>query len=225
MRRARPRAIVLVVAAALALVAWTTRERWLAAIADPLTVEDPIGPVDLIVVSMAAGRADALEAADLYRAGVSRRLLLPYWQPEPLDLDVQRLGVPFLPITELAQAILERSGVPHEAIEIAPHPIDGLNAEIASVGDALRGRAPASLLFITARSHTRRARWLLERVLPPATTIRVRGPRRDSFDPDAWWHARGSGREVAMEYLRWVNTFALHDLWRGSVPAVPEEPR
>jgi len=209
----------------LVVVAWTTRERWLAAIADPLTVEDPVGPVDLIVVSMAAGRADALEAADLYRAGVSRRFLLPYWQPEPLDVELQRLGVPYLPITEMAQTILERSGVPPDAIEVGRQPIDGLNAEIASIGATLRGRTPASLLFITARSHTQRARWLLARVLPPETTIRVRGPRRDSFDPHAWWHDRGSGREVAMEYLRWANTFALHDFWRGGVPAVSEEPR
>ena len=211
-------------AAALAVVAWTTRERWLAAIADPLTVEDPVAPVDLIVVSMASGRADALEAAELYRAGVSRRFLLPYWQPEPLDLEIRRLGVPYLPITELAQAILERSGVPHEAITVAQQPIDGLNAEIAAIGDALRGEPPASLLYITARSHTRRARWLLARVLPATTTIRVRAPRRDGFDPHAWWRVRGSGREVAMEYLRWINTFALHDFWRGGVPAVAEEP-
>jgi uncharacterized SAM-binding protein YcdF (DUF218 family) len=197
----------------------------LAAIASPLTVEDPVAPVDVIVVSMAAARADAFEAAALYQAGTSRRLLLPYWQPDPLDVELQRMGVPYLPVTELVQAILERSGVPHDAIEVLTEPIDGLNAEVAAVGAALRPRPPRSLLYLTARSHTRRARWLLGRVLPRETTIRVRGPRRDAFDPATWWHTRGTGREVAMEYMRWLNTFVLRDFWRGAVPAVPEEPR
>jgi uncharacterized SAM-binding protein YcdF (DUF218 family) len=182
-------------------------------------------PVDVIVVSMAAARADAFEAAALYQAGVSRRLLLPYWQPDPLDVELQRMGVPYLPVTELSQAILEHSGVPHDAIEVWHEPIDGLNAEVASIGHALRTQPPRSLLYVTARSHTRRARWLLGRVLSPETAISVRGPRRDSFDPATWWQSRGSGREVAMEYLRWINTFVLGDFWRGAVPVVPEEPR
>lgn len=207
------------------MVAWTTRAHWLPAVADPLTVEDAIAPVDVIVVSMAAARADAFEAAALYQAGVSRRFLLPYWQLEPLDVELQRMSVPYLPVTALAQAILEHSGVPSDAIEVLDEPIDGLNAEIASIGRALRQRAPRSLLYVTARSHTRRARWLLHRVLPPETAISVRGPRRDPFDPRAWWQTRGSGREVAMEYLRWINTFVLGDFWHGSVPSVPEEPR
>lgn len=208
----------------MAAVAWTTRAHWLAAVAAPLTVEDALAPVDVIVVSMAAARADALEAAALYQAGISRRLLLPYWQPEPLDVELQRMGVPYLPVTELCQAILERSGVPHDAIEVLHEPIDGLNAEVTSIGHALRQRPLGSVLFVTARSHTRRARWLLRRVLAPDTVISVRGARRDPFDPHTWWHTRGSGREIAMEYLRWINTFVLGDFWRGSVPEVPEEP-
>ncbi len=207
------------------MVAWTTRAHWLAAVAAPLTVEDAVTPVDVIVVSMAAARADAFEAGALYKAGVSRRLVLPYWQPDPLDGELQRMGVPVLPTTALSQAILERSGVPPDAIEVLQEPIDGLNAEITSVGHALQRPPPRSVLFVTARSHTRRARWLLRRVLPPETALSVRASRRDPFDPQRWWQTRGGGREVAMEYLRWINTFVLRDFWRGAVPAVPEEPR
>jgi uncharacterized SAM-binding protein YcdF (DUF218 family) len=181
--------------------------------------------VDVIVVSNAIARADTLTAAALYRDGVSRRIVLPWWQPEPLDLELQALGVPWLPPTDLALAILEKKGVPRTAVEVLKDPVDGLNAEVASVGRWAQARRPKSLMFVTARSHSRRARWLLERVVPPGTRIVVRGSDSDPFDPHAWWHSRAGGREVAMEYLRWVNTFVLHDPWGTKVPVVPEAAR
>lgn len=181
--------------------------------------------MDVIVVSNAIARADTLAAATMYHDGVSRRIVLPWWQPDPLDLEVQALGVPWLPPTDLAIAILEKKGVPHDAVEVLPDPVDGLNAEIASIARFAAARRPKSLMFITARSHSRRARWLLQRVLPEGTTIVVRSASSDSFDPRTWWQSRSGGREVAMEYLRWLNTFVLHDPWAHGIAAVPEAPR
>jgi uncharacterized SAM-binding protein YcdF (DUF218 family) len=204
---------------------WVGRSLWMPAIAAPLTTEDTIVPVDVIVVSNAFARADTLEAADCFSAGVSRHIVLPFWQGDAVDREVQALGVPWLSPTELATAILLKSGVPADAIEVLKEPVDGLNAEVASVGRFLRERRPRSILFITARSHTRRARWLLARVAPAETTVRVYAARRDRFRPETWWHSRDSGREVAMEYLRWINTFVLQDPWGTNVAAVAEQPR
>ena len=182
-------------------------------------------PVECIVVSNAAVRADAVAAAALYQDGVSRHLVLPAWQVDPLDREIQELGVPLLSPTDLALAILVKKGVPRDAVEILRDPVDGLNAEIAAIGRFAAARRPKSLMFLTARSHSRRARWLLERVLPAGTTIVVRSSASDAFDPRTWWHSRAGGREVAMEYLRWLNTFVLHDRWGADeLPAVPETP-
>ncbi len=206
-------------------IGWAARASWLPVVGTTLAVEDQLMPVEFIVVSNAIARADTLEAAALYHAGISTRIVLPWWQADELDLEIVKLGVPWLPPTELAQAILERKGVPREAIEVLPDPVDGLNAEVASVGRFAHERHPRSLLFVTARSHSQRARWLLERVVPPDTKILVRGSRSDTFDPAAWWHSREAGREVAMEYLRWANTFGLHDLWGAPPPSVAEPAR
>lgn len=205
--------------------AWIARGAWLPAIGTALVVEDAIVPVDVIVVSNATARADTLAAAALYSDGVSRRIVLPWWRPEPLDLEVQALGVPWLPPTDLALAILQKKGVPREAIEVLRDPVDGLNTEIAAVARFAAARRPRSLMFITARSHSRRARCLLERTLPAATTIVVRSAAADDFDPRRWWRSRADAREVASEYLRWLNTFVLRDPWRGGLPAVPEARR
>jgi uncharacterized SAM-binding protein YcdF (DUF218 family) len=213
------------VAAVLATAAYVVRASWLPTIGTPLAVEDPVAPVDAIVVSNAIARADTLTAAALYHDGVSTHIVLPWWQPEPLDLEIQALGVPWLPPTDLAIAILEKKGVPRTAVEVLKDPVDGLNAEVASVGRWAQARRPQSLMFVTARSHSRRARWLLERVVPAGTKIVVRSSTSDPFDPHAWWQSRAGGREVAMEYLRWVNTFVLHDPWGTAIPVVPEAPR
>jgi uncharacterized SAM-binding protein YcdF (DUF218 family) len=204
------------------LLAWHERARVLTAVGGALTVEDPVAPVDVIVASLAAARADTLEVGRLYRDGMGQRVVVARWQKEPLDDEMRRLGVPWLPPTELAVAMLERSGVPASAITVLPDPIDGLNAEVTSVAAFARAERPRSLLFVTARNHTRRARWLLRRQLPAEVAVSVRAPAGDGFDPARWWHSRDGSREVAMEYLRWMNTFGLHDLWGGAPPAVAE---
>jgi uncharacterized SAM-binding protein YcdF (DUF218 family) len=205
----------------IALIAWQTGDRALTAVGTALTVDDALAPVDVVVSSVAAARADALEAARLHREGFARRVVLARWQPEPLDEEMRKLGVPWLPVTDLAVAMLEKSGVPPSAITVLPGPVDGLNTEIAAIGAFARAEKPASLLYVTARSHTQRARWLLERVLPETTTLSVRAPAADAFRPDAWWRSRDASREVAMEYLRWANTFGLRDLWSSSAVAPP----
>ncbi len=204
--------------------AWLVRDHWLPLLGTPLATEDPPVPVDVIVVSTASARADTLAAAAFYHEGLSPKIVLPFWQLNAVDREVAALGVPWLPPTELAAAILARKGVPREAVEVLPDPVDGLNAEIASVGRFAHARRPRSIMFITARSHSRRARWLLERSVPPGTTIVLRSSPADSFDPRTWWHSRDGSRQLAMEYLRWLNTFVLSDRWRDEALAPEPAP-
>ncbi|MCC6848688.1 MAG: YdcF family protein [Deltaproteobacteria bacterium] len=194
----------------------------LTAIGSALIVDDPPAPVDALVVSMAALRPSALEAARLHRDGIGRRIVIARWQPEALDDEMRRLGVPWLPPHELAAAMLVQSGVPSTAIELLDDSVDGLNTEIAAVAAWVRRTQPESLLYLTARSHTRRASWMLHRLLAADVRFLVHAPARDAFRPDGWWRSRTGSREVTMEYLRWVNTFALGDLWRREPASVPE---
>ena len=64
-------------------------------LASPSTRRRP--PVVMMVVSLASVRADALEVARLYHDGISGRIVLARWQDEPLDDDMRRLGVPWVP--------------------------------------------------------------------------------------------------------------------------------
>jgi uncharacterized SAM-binding protein YcdF (DUF218 family) len=222
--RPRRRRLWIAVVALLALAAWQSRARVLTAIGTTLTVDDPPARADVTVVSLATARADALEVAALHRDGFSPRIVLARWQEEPLDDEMRRLGAPWVPPHELAVAVLEKSGVPADAIQVLDDAVDGLNTEVSAIARFARTARPASLLYVTARTHGRRAFWLLRRLVPEGTTVLVRAPALDPFRPEEWWHSRARSREVAMEYLRWANTFGLHDFWRTTEPPTVGEP-
>ena len=204
------------------MLAWLARAPLLGALGGAVVADDPPAPVDVMVVSMASLRPAALEVARLYREGIGRRIVIARWEPEPLDDEMRRLAVPWLPPHDLAAAMLKASGVPATAIEILDTDVDGLNTETSAIASWARRERPTSILFVTARSHSRRAAWLLGRMLPTDTRLLVHASARDGFQPNAWWHTRTGSRELAMECLRWLNTFGLRDLWHREPPSVPE---
>lgn len=193
---------------------WLARDVVLARAGAWLVVEDPIARVDAIVVSYGGARAAALEAARLYRRGIAPTVVLASWREDPLDAEVAALGIPFAGPTALLQAVLEHGGIPPQAIETLPARVDGTRAEIAAIASFARARHPRTLLFITARSHTARARWLLRGALPDGVRVLVRSSASDQFSPRSWWRSREQSREVVLEYLRWLDSW----LW----PHVPE---
>jgi len=202
----------LVVVGAVALLC-LGRSTVLGVLGSALVAEGPLTPADVAVVSNANPVSDAFEAALLYRTGYVQEIVVPRFVPERHVEDLHRLGIPYLPQTELVEAVLEHSGVPSAAIRMLPGRVDGTEKEVAAVASFVAERRPRSVLFVTARSHTARSTWLLRRALPRGTEVTVRSPRDDVFDPGSWWHSRREAREVMMEYLRWGNSL-LGDLWR-----------
>ena len=199
-----------VVLALASLCVWRTPA--LRILGSALVAEGPLESADVVVVSNASPVADAFEAASLYRTGYAQEIIIPRFAPERRVDDLHRLGIPYLPQTELMEAVLEHSGVPSAAIRILPDRVDGTEREIRAVAEFVKQQRPRSVLFVTARSHTARSAWLLRRTLPAGIEVIVRSPRDDLFDPGSWWQSRGQAREVAVEYLRWGNTL-LGDLW------------
>ena len=210
--------LTLALVSASLLLLWVARAPVLRAIGGALVAEDALVPVDVIAVSHANGRATALEAAALYREGIARRIVVAEWRKEELKRQLDEIGVVFPAPHELVVAILEHSGVPHEAITVLPGSVDGTNPEIAVYVRFANREKLGSLLYLTSRSHTARAGWRLRREAP-GTRILVRAPRMDDFHADTWWHSRGSTREVMTEYLRSLNTYALGDHWRDRQPS------
>ena len=209
----RARRAILAIMASLALV-WFAQRSILVAAAAFLVEEDPLVPADILVVSNSMPRAAALEAALLYNQRVSSHIVIADWVPDPVTEKVHRLGIPYLDVSELSKAILERSGVPPSAITILDDRVDGTEAEVSAIAAYVSQRRLSSVLVVTARSHTARTKWLLHRKLPRSTHVIVLSPRFDQFSIAWWWRERDQTREVIIEYLRWFNTLFLPDLWR-----------
>ena len=199
---------------ALLAVAWLCRRPVLVAVGSLLVREDPLEPVDVVVVSNTTLLSSALEGVMLYREGRAPRLALLQWRNGPIYGTLRREGIDTPDPTAITRSILEQGGVPPDAITVLPGTVDGTGAELAVILRWIRPGAPRRLLYITARTHTTRARLRLRREAPVDVQIDVRAPRWDTFDPNTWWHSRGSARDVLTEYIRWINTFAFGDLWR-----------
>jgi hypothetical protein len=195
-------------AVVLAVAAWEARTaplRWLGA---ALVHEDAFVPSDVAVVSMASAREAALDAAKLHRRGLVREIWIPRWSADVVDRRLAALGV-YVPCPhEVARTVLERAGVPPSAIVTLDEPVVGLESEMASVGGALRAHPELRVLVLTARTHTARARVLLRDVFAPGARVRVHAPHTDRFAPDGWWRDRSAIREVALEFLKWVQLIA-----------------
>lgn len=211
-RRLGRRFVVFLVSAGIIMASWLARHTILVGAARMLVNEDPLGCAEIIVASNSLPQATALEAAQLYNQHVSARIVMAGWAHNPLVPTVRRLGIPSLDTTEMNLAILERSGVPSAAITVLPGQVDGTETEVAAIAAFVDRRHLASVLVVTARSHTARTKWLLQRTLRTKAQVFVRSPRSDSFSVGQWWLEREHSREVVTEFLRWLHTLTLLSL-------------
>jgi hypothetical protein len=62
-----------------------------------------------------------------------------------------------------------------------------------------------SIVFMAAGDHSRRLRWVLDRIMKGhPTRVTVRPARYSSFDPDRWWETRGGIRTEIVELQKLV---------------------
>ena len=62
-----------------------------------------------------------------------------------------------------------------------------------------------SVVLVTTRSHSTRARKILARISAGRIAIISRPSRYDTFDPESWWRSRRDAKEVLAEYEKLVN--------------------
>lgn len=141
----------------------------------------------------------ALKAAKLYKQGLAPRVYLC----SPMRGDGERLleslGWPAGGEAEMSRFILEKSGVPAEAVTVYGEGVLSTVEEIEALA-AILPDSTRSLLVVSAPTHTRRAGWVVERLLP-GRTIRMISQfdmpmRRD------WWNNKQLAYEVVLESVK-----------------------
>lgn len=153
-------------------------------------VEDNLEHADAIVVlsddNFYADRAT--RAAQVYREGLA-----------PVVVASGRRLRPYAGVAELMEHDLVERGVPKDKILRVVHDAENTKDEAEALAKVAAQRKWKSVILVTSNYHTRRARYIFERVFPAGTTVRVTGARDGSFEPERWWEKRTSKKEFAGE--------------------------
>lgn len=209
-RRYLVAAVALVAAGTLVLP--SSRHRILRGAGWFLVAQDPLAAADVIVVSVDAGPAGVLEAADLVREGMAPRVALLGEAPTPGEREFARRGVAYEDGTAASARYLKLLGVTD--VERIPGTVDGTQAQARVLREWSSRRQMRSLIVVSGADHSRRLRRVLRRAMrgSPAQVL-VRSSRFSNFDPDSWWVTRTGIRTQLVESEKLLLDLAAHPLW------------
>jgi uncharacterized SAM-binding protein YcdF (DUF218 family) len=201
-RRSRKPGIVAAVvygALLMAIVMFLGVGRW-------LVVEDPLVKARAIAVLSGSMPLRAMEAAKLYREGYAPEIWLTH-SSEPGET-LGEMGISFAGEDYYNTRILIHEGVPPQAIHVLETPVVNTADEIRVIGAVLAGEKDRTVIIVTTKAHTRRARLLWRRLASGNGVAIVRAASGDSFDPRHWWRTTNGALDVVREVLGIVNVWA-----------------
>jgi uncharacterized SAM-binding protein YcdF (DUF218 family) len=172
-----------------------------------LVVEDPLQHADAIVVLSGRMPLRAIEAAQLYRQGYAPEMWLTH--PGGMREEMARLGLEYTDEDTYNAEVLEKLGVPPDAIRVLPGDIADTEDEVREIAGSLRRSGKTRVIIVTSPPHTRRVRTLWRKLVGKSPQAIIRYSRSDPFDAAHWWrHTRDS-----LDVLR--ETFGLLNVWAG----------
>jgi uncharacterized SAM-binding protein YcdF (DUF218 family) len=165
--------------------------------AESWIIEDSLDKADALIVlgddNFYADRAT--RGAQLFREGKA-----------PVIVASGRRLRPNAGIAELMEHDLVERGVPRDKILRFVHDADSTLEEAQALARLARERKWHSVILVTSNFHTRRARYILQRVFPEGVEVRVASARDGDFDPEHWWEKRKSIKELTWEFGGMVMT-------------------
>jgi uncharacterized SAM-binding protein YcdF (DUF218 family) len=202
---ARRRLLVAVafVAAALVLapLAATAAGTW-------LVVADALQPARSVVVFGGHVPFRAMEAAAVYKQGWTREVWLTQGGLQEEDTALAKLGVDRTPEHIYSRQVLERLGVPSEAIRLLPGRNVNTADEVRTVARELQAANDARVILVTSKYHTRRVRVIWHRLVGRRPEAIVRYAPDDPSEPRRWWRTTGGARAVSSEWFGLLNAWA-----------------
>jgi uncharacterized SAM-binding protein YcdF (DUF218 family) len=121
----------------------------------------------------------AAKAAELFKAG---------WAPRVVASG--RFLRPYASITDLEEHDLKNDGVPEQAIIRFQHHAANTKEEAEALHQLIRQQGWKRILLVTSNYHTRRSRYICERIFPAGTVLRVVPAPDSEYDPNHWWETR-----------------------------------
>ncbi len=162
-------------------------------------IEDPLDKADALIVlgddNFYADRAT--RGAQLFREGKAPVIVASGRRLRP------NAG---MGIAELMEHDLVERGVPRDKIVRFAQDADSTLEEARSLAKLAKERKWHSVIVVTSNFHTRRARYIFQRVFPQGMEVRIASARDGDFDPEEWWEKRKSIKELTREFAGMVVT-------------------
>jgi len=185
------RLMSLLVFALLLFVVYLVRRPILRAVGDYWVVEDPPSQADALIIlsndDFIGSRA--ARAADLYHEGRA-----------PVVIASGRMMRPYAGVGELMQRDLTDRGVPTSAIEIYRHHASDTLEEAQTLRGLVVQKRWRHVVIVTSNYHTRRARFIFQKVFPLGVQVDVASAKDPEFDISDWWEHK-AGIKVFLHEL------------------------
>lgn len=193
--------LILIVFAALLFV---FRAAWLGKIGESLVEDNATATADVAVV-LATGvdyPPRLIQAARLYTEGRVKRVLINGNRKTDVLRALENKGFrPAAPWYEDSLRILEMSGVPRERVwTVSVEDAFDTVSEAQGIAPFLRQQAVEDVIITTSKFHTRRARYIWQKVLKRGDGIYASAAAFDPFDPQGWWTDGRQIRQLLAEY-------------------------
>lgn len=180
-------------------IAWMYRVQLLRGLGNFLNVGVPLAErVDAVYVLGGGLETRPFVAAEIYRAGLADRILLPSpvlpATTEVISADAE---------VRLTSEVLERLGVPRDRIVTLNQPVQSTEGEAQALLDYLQKTPLQRVAIITSDFHTRRARLVFRKTLRPVTaTMGVVSAPTDGFCGSDWWQYEKGVETYVLEWVK-----------------------
>jgi len=179
----------------LCVVVYVARHPILRFSADSWIVNEPAAHANAILVlgddNFYGDRAT--EGAQLFRQGVA-----------PIVVASGRRLRPSAGMSELIEHDLIERGVPKEQVLRFPQDADNTREEAIALRRLAKEKGWKSVVVVTSNYHTRRVRYIFQKVFPSGVEVSVASARDGDFDPEHWWERRKSVKEFLGELVGMV---------------------
>ena len=167
-----------------------------------LVVQDPLAKADAIFVLGGTRFERPLEAVELYKAGWAPRIALMRQVADYGEVHLMQQGIPYPREVDAQVEVMVRLGVPQSAITIF-NEANSTAEEADTLYEAAAANRWSSVIIVTSKQHTRRARLVMKRrTAPLGLIVLTRYSRYDQADTDRWWTNRSVLRFTLFETQR-----------------------
>jgi len=175
---------------------------------DMIVADEKASPADAVVVLNTGIEyyPRLIQAADLYRQGLAENIVINGDRKTDTLRDLERRGFkPCCPWYADSVSILALLGVPEDKIiRISNEDAYDTVSEADAVGRELIKRKWTAVIITTSKYHTRRAKFIWQKMYKNRITIFMVSAKTDPYDPDNWWKDGRQIRWVLAEYGAWL---------------------